>query len=135
MADHISFREIEYITTSERVLVTVITDIPSHLWLRRTAVEPRIHRKSGIRRGYPFIEDLRFCFTVYWDWEQREVGETLTHTWCFSTWPVGAEYWHYLWGEVGGVVSVSTSPIFHFVNRYIPPYEYFEHKVFELWSS
>lgn len=104
------------------VIITVVTDVPCHLWCRLTATEPQIHKKPIKRRGVQFSTELRFCFVSYTDYEQREAGDTITHTWLIQDWSFCMTFWVYFWGYVGGIISPSTSPFFkHHNSRVFPP--------------
>ncbi len=60
------------------------------------------------------MDDVRFCFDVFDDFEQTEDGDTLIHTFSLVDWPICVTKWLYLWGSRAGVVCVSTSVPFHF---------------------
>ena len=60
------------------------------------------------------MDDVRFCFDVYDDFEQDEDGDTLEHTFSLEDWPVCTTKWLYLWGTIADIVCVSTSAPFHF---------------------
>lgn len=121
MACHISYRDLDFHASTKGVRVKIWSDVPSHLYLRLSENEPQIHTKSGIRRGYAFIEDLRFCFTVYEDFEQYESGDTTEHTWWLDSWPVCTVKWLYVWGEQGGQPCISTSPPLKYHNDGVDP--------------
>jgi hypothetical protein len=123
MGNNISFRDVQFWDGVTTVGITVVTDVPCHLICRLTSVEPQIHLKSGTRRGYNMIEDLRFCFVAFSDWEQSEIGETLYHYWSIPFWPFCTTKWCYFWGYRGGYVAVSTSPPFkhHNIRSDYPP--------------
>ncbi|MBA7533843.1 hypothetical protein ES705_26089 [subsurface metagenome] len=72
MPCRISFRALAYEPSIDTVIITMITDTPSHCWLRLSNNPSRIHKKSVKRRGTDFMSELRFCFTVYEDIEQLE---------------------------------------------------------------
>lgn len=121
MACFISFRDISFWPSTEGVRVIVTTDVPSHIWVRVTSVKPRIHKKTSIIRGLPLLDDVRFCFDVFDDFEQTEDGDTLEHTFWLKDWPVCTVKWLYLWGSRAGVVCVSTSVPFHYHNDGVSP--------------
>lgn len=123
MPPNISFRDVAFTDLSETVQIIVTTDIACHLFCRLTLEKPRIHIKTGIRRGYSFAEDLRFCFVVYDDNEQLEPGDTFTHTWFKPSWGYCITKYCYFWGYVSGEVAVSTSPPFshHNTRKDFPP--------------
>lgn len=93
-----------------------MTDVLSRIYIRVSEQQPWIHKKPSLRRGVQFAEDVRFCFTVYQDYEQFESGDTLTHTFWLDDWPVCTTKWLYIWGMQGAEICVSTSPIFHYHN-------------------
>ncbi len=123
MPCHISFRALAYEPGVDTVIITMITDIASHVFIRVSDNPSRIHTKSVKRRGTDFMSELRFCFTVYEDIEQLEPGDTTTHTFIVPDWPYCTTKYFYFWGSVDGVTCVSTSPPFHYHNSYtyIPP--------------
>lgn len=69
------------------------------------------------------MDDIRFCFTAYTDYEQIEAGDTTTHTWFFpsASWPYCTTKWFYFYGSQGALMCVSTSPYFSFHNQYSLP--------------
>lgn len=93
---------------------TATTDVPCHLFCRMTKVPPRKHVLPSARRGIYLQGDIRFCFVVYEDNEQEEAGDTLSHTWLKSNWPVCETRWFYFVGTQGGTPSVSETAIFKF---------------------
>ncbi|MBA7538064.1 hypothetical protein ES705_30338 [subsurface metagenome] len=121
MACHISVRDIDFHPSETGVRIRVTTDVPSHLFLRLSSQTPRIHMKPSIRRGVAFAEDVRFCFTVFVDNEQDEVGDTVEHTWWEKNWPVCTTKWLYVWGSRLGEVCVSTTAPFHYHNDGVSP--------------
>lgn len=121
MSCHISFRDIVFTPSTEGVRVIISTDVPSHIWVRLTTVKPRIHKKTAYIRGLPLLDDVRFCFDVFTDFEQTEPGDTLVHTFWLADWTVCTTKWLYLWGNVAGVTCVSTSVPFHYHNDGVSP--------------
>ncbi|GAH01147.1 unnamed protein product, partial [marine sediment metagenome] len=113
----ISFRDIDFTNTLEGVRVRIWTDVFSHVWVRVTAQEPHIHKKMSVIRGLPLMEDLRFCFTVFEDFEQLEAGHTICHTFWLANWPYCTTKWLYIWGSINTEVCVSTSAIFRYHNN------------------
>lgn len=92
--------------------ITIITDVPCHLWMRWTLVDPRIHKITRLRRGLASMDDWYYCFDVYEDNEQAEPGDTLIHTFIKEPWPYCEQRWFYFHGNINGVPSPSTSAIF-----------------------
>lgn len=126
VAENISFRDVQFTDDFESVFITVTTDIPCHLYCRLTETKPQIHLQSVLRRGAPFMSELRFCFTSFEDNEQAEAGDTLTHTWEKPNWGFCVTKWCYFFGSVTGIYSPSTSPFFEHHNTFvIPPYGVF----------
>lgn len=118
----ISFRDVKFFDCATSVSITVITDIPCHLFCRLTEYEPQIHTTTSERRGYVFVEGLRFCFVAYEDNEQLEEADTYIHTWIKPDWPACVSKWCYFYGQVAGQWAASTSPIFLRHNVYtLPP--------------
>lgn len=116
MSIFISFRDITFTPSLTGVRIVAITDVASHLFCRLTSEEPRIHKKTSIIRGLSLKDDVRFCFTVFEDNEQFEAGDTFTHTWWKTSWPVCTTKYLYLWGTIAGATAVSTSPFFKYHN-------------------
>ena len=116
MADHISIRDVKFSRSPEGVKIVVTTDVPCVLYCRLTIHEPWIHKKPSLRRGVQFAEDVRFCFTVFEDNLQDEVGACLIHTFWKEDWPICTTKWCYFWGTIDGVACVSTSPFFKYHN-------------------
>lgn len=90
--------------------VEVATDAPCHLWLRWSRNKPQTHPRAVKVRGVWLMGDVYYCFTAYFDIEQEEAGDTLTHTFIMAAWPACETRWFYLWGKIGGVESPSESP-------------------------
>jgi len=114
MTDHFSIRDTVPAHTHADNTVTMTSDVPCHLWLRWTHVPPRIHRQPVLKRGLWKNDDVRFCFDVYQDLEQDEPGDTTEHTFTFSPCVDCFSFWYYTWGYINGVLSPSTSVIFHY---------------------
>lgn len=121
MPPRISFRDFAYTETPTGTMVVIVTDIPCHLFIRWTILEPWIHSKPVLRRGMWLNDDVRFCFDVFSDCEQNEPGDTLTHTFTCGLANLNSNYWWYPWGYVEGEVSPSTGPIFKIVTPPVWP--------------
>lgn len=106
--------------TATGVQHLLTTDTPCHLWCRWTMAEPRIHSKAILTRGLRTRDDVRFCFTVFFDIEQDEAGDTYSHTFQNTPWFVGVTRYFYFHGQVAGVTSPSTTAIFQWT-RGLPP--------------
>lgn len=133
--DCISFRDVKFSDQATTVTISVITDVPCHVWVRLTLVEPQIHTKTITRRGVPFSSELRFCFVAYEDNEQIEAGDTLTHSWVKPAWPFCTTKWCYFWGYRLGIISPSTSAIFKHHNVLAIPAPAMTLLILEPWSS
>ena len=120
---YISVRDIQTEYIWDGFKITLITDVPSHLYMRWSINPPRIHDKPVYRRGIFMHGDRYFCFTVYQDNEQEEAGDTLSHTFIKHDWPHCSTRYFYFWGEVSGVACQSTTAIFklHFEKEKAPP--------------
>jgi len=120
---YISVRDIQTEYIWDGFKLTLITDVPSHLFMRWSINPPRIHDKPVYRRGIFMHGDRYFCFTVYQDNEQEEAGDTLVHTFIKHDWPHCSTRYFYFWGEVSGVACQSTTAIFklHFEKEKAPP--------------
>jgi len=99
-------------TTNTGVKITVSTYQPCHLWMRWTTTLPQEHLIGVRRRGVIFRSDKYFCFDNFTDNEQEEAGDTYDHTFIKEPWAFCETRWFYFYGEIGGVPSPSTSPIF-----------------------
>lgn len=88
------------------------TDDICHLWLRYSFNKPQRHYHARTLRGLVLMADTYYCFTGYIDIEQEEAGDTLTHTFIVTPMPACRPFWFYFHGQVAGVNSPSTSPIF-----------------------
>jgi len=119
VAEHISFRDVQFTGQVDQTLIVVTTDVPCHLFVRLTLEKPRIHSRSIERRGVALMSELRFCFVSFEDNEQAEPGDTLTHTWVKPNWGYCITKFCYFWGYVSDVVSPSTSPIFEYHNDFV----------------
>ena len=107
-----SVRDISFHPLLDGFVITVTTDIPCHLYMRLTTLQPQIHRVPRLRRGIALHTDLYFCFTTFDENEQAEPGDKLIHTFIKQNWPLNETRHFYFRGEISGVPSVSTSPIF-----------------------
>jgi len=140
--------DLQQIQLADGFKFIVTTDIPVHLYMRWTTIEPEIHSKPLLRRGLAMHTDRRFCFVAYHENEQDELGDTLIHTFIKTGWPVCETRWFYFIGTVAVDQQPSVSPIFkkHFKredyiflflepwSEYAPPIDY--GKVFyEPWTS
>lgn len=120
-ANHWALLDLQYEYLDYGYKLTATTDVPCHLYCRMTTTPPRKHSLPSMRRGLRITGDIRFCFVVYEDNEQNEAGDTLTHTWLKTPWPVCEDRWFYFVGEQGGAASVSETAIFKFHFPAPPP--------------
>lgn len=103
---------IEQILTATGYKIIVTTDVPCHLWMRWSLVEPEIHKIPILKRGVYIHADIRICFVVYTDNEQEEDGDTIIHTFIKEPWPTCETRYFIFWGTINGEPSPSTSGIF-----------------------
>lgn len=96
----------------EGFTIVVTTDIPVHLFMRWTNVEPRRHPLERFRRGIRLMDDTRYCFVSWEENEQVEPGDTLTHTFIKTNWEVCETRYFYFIGTKVTEESPSASPIF-----------------------
>ena len=120
-ANHWSLLDLQYEYLDDGFKLVATTDVPCHLYCRMTTTPPRKHALPSYRRGLYLQGDIRFCFVVYEDNEQDESGDTLTHTWNKSAWPICETRWFYFVGTQGGTPSVSETAIFKFHFPAPPP--------------
>lgn len=107
-----SVRDIAYEAIGDGYKITVVTDIPCHLYMRWTNVEPQIHDLPVYRRGIFMHGDRYFCFVAYHDNEQEEDGETTTHTFIKQNWRSCETRWFYFWGYKDTTHCASTTAPF-----------------------
>lgn len=107
-----SIRSLEQILIKGGYQIVITTDIPCHLWLRWTNLEPWTHLRTEIVRGLPILKDPYYCFDVYWDIEQVEAGDTYYHTFIWEGWEVCYTHWFYFHGNIDTKAVVSTSCLF-----------------------
>jgi len=118
---HWFLKDLKYTYLDDGFTLVAYTDVPCHLYARMTTKPPRKHALPSYRRGLFLQGDIRFCFVVYEDNEQAEVGDTLVHTFAKSAWPICETRWFYFVGTIAGLPSVSESPIFKFHFPAPPP--------------
>jgi len=92
--------------------IVVTTDVPCHLYMVWTTINPRYHPKTEISRGLPVMGDVRICFVVPHQNEQQEAGETLIHTFIKINWPVCQTRYFYFKGVKDDLEPPSNTPIF-----------------------
>ncbi len=116
MLAHFAVLSFTWLATPTGMLITISTDVPAHLQLRSTLLQPWLHVLPRKRRGLWLNDDVRFCFDVYDDLEQQEAGDTTSHTFLVPSWVTDTPLWSYTWGYIEGLVSPSTSAIFKYVS-------------------
>ena len=121
MAYNFTVLSITYTITPQGLIIVLVTDVPVHLWIRWTLLEPWIHPIPRQRRGIWIYDDVRFCFDVYTDVEQLEPGDTLIHTFLLPPWAVDTPLWLYSWGEMDLHDSPSTTAIHKTVSPAVWP--------------
>lgn len=85
-----------------------------------STIEWRMHMHAELKRGRLWIAWPYYCFVQYSLQDQREVGDTMSHTFVLPLWPV-MEYrvWHFT-GSVAGRPSPSSSPLFSAIRQPTP---------------
>ena len=87
-ANHWALLDLQYEYLDDGYKLTATTDVPCHLFCRMTTTPPIKRVVPSPRRGIYLQGDVRFCFVLYEDNEQNEAGDTLTHTWLKTAWPI-----------------------------------------------
>lgn len=133
MTCYISFRDVTWEIQPTGYLITVITDVACHLWMRYSLNPPQYHTVPVLRRGLFLHANRYICFTAYKDNEQEEAGDTLVHTFLKLNWPSCQTRYFYFYGSIAGEMCVSTSPVFelHFLAPPIPPITHY----YPLWTN
>jgi len=106
-----ALQKLEQKQLTDGYLFVAHTNIPCHLFMRWTTVEPEVHSIPVLRRGLALRTDKRFCFVVWEENEQQEDGDTLSHTFEKRDWPVCQTRWFYFVGTKQGEQQPSTGPI------------------------
>lgn len=110
---YFSVRDITWEALGDGFKIVVITDVPCHLYMRWTNVEPQIHNIPTWRRGIFMHGDRYFCFVAYHDNEQEEDGDTLEHTFIKQNWQSCETRWFYFWGSISDIRCASTTAPFN----------------------
>lgn len=124
---------ITFARTPVDVTITLTTNNPFHLWLRQTIKQPGKHIVADRRRGGFLPGDFRLCFVEFTDLEQREVGDTLSHSWKIATWVETSWHWFYCFGCLALVFSACTSTIYEYFygcfyrHFYLEPWDWLGH--------
>jgi len=118
---HWALLDLKYEYLDDGYKLTATTDVPCHLFCRQTTTPPQKHSIPSYRRGLFMQGDIRFCFVVYKDKEQDEAGDTLTHTFYKTNWPVCQTRWFYFVGSINGLPVESETAIFKFHFPAPPP--------------
>ena len=98
--------------TPDGFIIRVTTDIPIHLFMRWTNIEPVKHAETLIRRGISLPYATRFCFVAWEENEQLEPGDTYIHTFLKPNWAICETRWFYFIGTKQAEESPSASAIF-----------------------
>lgn len=102
------------------LVINATTDVPVHLWLYYTTVEPVKHTETRVSRGLIVPDRFRFCFVSFIGLEQTEPGDTNFHTWTITDWPFGQKRWFTFRGQIGSIWSPSTGPILNYTSIEMP---------------
>lgn len=97
---------------STGILIIATTNNPCHLTCYYTDKPPVRHRLSRVVRGEALPWGAYWCFVAWKELEQQEAGDTLTHTFDLTPWPICQTRWFAFRGTVAGVLSPSVSAIF-----------------------
>lgn len=103
---------IAYSVLATGLRVTVTTDNLVHLFMRYTTTPPQKHVLPRNERGAGLGHYLDQCFVAYHDNEQEEAGDTTTHTFLKTNWPVCQTRWFIFHGTREAIPTPSASPIF-----------------------
>lgn len=99
---------------SHGACITLITNVPCHLWMFITSVPPRKHPIPRIIRGVAVPWYTRFCFVSWYAMEQLEPGDTLYHTFQDCDWWPAQKKWFTFRGQVDYIDVPSVGPIFDY---------------------
>lgn len=94
-------------------LMEFTTDSPCHLWMRYKSTRPGKRLQPILRRGIQMHCTPIFAFYGAKKLEQQEAGDTLIHSFMLRPYLAPDHYFFYLYGQVAGVDSPSTSPVMH----------------------
>lgn len=119
MPIRISWREVEATPFETYVLITAVTDIPCHCWIRVSKNPPDVHRVPAMKRGLSMPEEYYFCFTASNDYDEEDFGDHLIHRFIVPDWPYCVTKSFYFFGMQGTVYSPSTSAAFVYHNNFI----------------
>lgn len=119
--------------TAEGVKLTVVSDIPVHLYMRWTIHDPWKHPMLVKKRGAWVCILARRCFVDYHDNEQIEAGDTFSHTFIKEPWPVCQTRWFYFYGSKQTEDQPSESPIFKYHRKKTPVPPELELVIYEEW--
>lgn len=92
--------------------IFVITDIPVHLHLRWTYIDPLVHLHETDTRGLTKLLDPKFCFVQYRGIHQSEPGDTLEHSFVIPNWQVCNTRYFVLYGTIADLPTASNTNIF-----------------------
>lgn len=100
--------------------IWLATNVPAHLWLYATTLEPVVHRKTVPVRGLPGPFGGYWCYGVWYPNEQNEDGDTLYHTIDVTEWEEREIRWLIVGGTVDDARSPSIGPIVKKFNAFPP---------------
>lgn len=103
--------DIKYMCTATGYKIQVITNVPAHLYLCWTNIEPEKHKHPLYRRGSTFTESIQYCFVAWYSIEQEEPGDTIYHTFIAEPWEICETRWQTIIGEIQNQWSPSVGPI------------------------
>lgn len=90
-------------------ILTALSDVTCHLWLRWTGIQPERHKVMTERRGRPWYVDIKNCFVQFEDIEQLEPGDSNKHTFVWPGWVYCTERWYHFHGTIAGEPSPSNT--------------------------
>lgn len=141
--------DIQQYLLSNGFMILILTNVPCHLTMHWTTIEPKTHKVARVVRGLPAPEGAYFCFDVQDTNEQEEDGDTLYHSFIKRDWPLCQTRYFAFTATINEIESPSSSPIFSkhmkepsvpslFFETWTPPPEIiptFNILFTELWSS
>jgi len=109
---HFAILDIKQFHHSLGILIITTTNNPCHLTCYYTDKEPVRHATSRVVRGLALPWGAYWCFVAWQSLEQQEAGDTLTHTFDLTPWPICQTRWFTFRGTVEGTLSPSASALF-----------------------
>ncbi len=108
---HFAVLDIIQFSHSTGILIITTTNNPCHLTCYYTNKTPLRHATTLIKRGVALPWGAYFCFVAWNSLEQQEAGDTFTHTFDLTPWPICETRWFAFRGTVEGVISPSVSAL------------------------